>query len=110
MRRRNNMARLSTRGWKSKSTVQRPFPAVRRATRILERRFRFSNRQMSDMAERIPSASTCENPGSGTVCVYDVKTGRSGLKPARMLELASTVQYYYPGTQRIIVTEVRSRR
>jgi hypothetical protein len=51
-----------------------------------------------------------ENPGTGTVCVYDVKTGRSGLKPARMLELASTVQYYYPGTHRIIVTEVRPRQ
>lgn len=51
-----------------------------------------------------------ENPESGTVCIYDIKTGRSGLTPARMLELASTVQYYYPGTQRIIVTEVRPRR
>jgi hypothetical protein len=51
-----------------------------------------------------------ENPGSGTVCIYDIKTGRSGLKPARMPELASAVQYYYPGTQRIIVTEVRPRR
>lgn len=51
-----------------------------------------------------------ENPGSGTVCIYDIKTGRSGLTPARMLELASTVQYYYPFTQRIIVTEVRPRR
>ena len=51
-----------------------------------------------------------ENPGSSTVCVYDIKTGRSGLTPARMLELASMVQYYYPRTQRIIVTEVRPRR
>lgn len=51
-----------------------------------------------------------ENPGTGTVCIYDVKTGRSGLKPARMLELASAVQYYYPGTQRIIVIEMRPRR
>lgn len=51
-----------------------------------------------------------ENPRTGTVCVYDIKTGRSGLKPPRMLELASTVQYHYPGTQRIIVTEVRPRR
>lgn len=51
-----------------------------------------------------------ENPQNGTVCIYDIKTGRSGLTPARMLELASTVQYYYPGTQRIIVTEVRPRR
>lgn len=51
-----------------------------------------------------------ENPGTGAVCVYDIKTGREGLSPARMLELASTVQYYYPGTQHIIVTEVRPRR
>ena len=51
-----------------------------------------------------------ENPGTGAVCVYDVKTGLDRLTPARMLELASTVQYYYPSTQRIIVTEVRPRR
>ena len=51
-----------------------------------------------------------ENPGTGAVCVYDVKTGLERLTQARMLELASTVQYYYPGTQRIIVTEVRPRR
>jgi hypothetical protein len=51
-----------------------------------------------------------ENPGNGTVCVYDIKTGESGLRPARAAELASTVQYYWPGTQRIIVTEVRPRR
>lgn len=51
-----------------------------------------------------------ENPGRGTVCVYDVKTGLSGLSPARMLELAENVQFYYPGTQRIIVIETRPRR
>lgn len=50
-----------------------------------------------------------ENPGTGAVCVYDIKTGLERLTPA-MLELASTVQYYYPLTQRIIVTEVRPRR
>ena len=51
-----------------------------------------------------------ENPGTGAVCVYDVKTGLERLTVARMRELASAVQYYYPGTQRIIVTEVRPRR
>ena len=34
--------------------------------------------------------------------IFDIKTGREGLTPARMLELASTVQHYYPGTRRII--------
>jgi hypothetical protein len=48
-----------------------------------------------------------ENPGTGAVCVYDIKTGLERLTMARMRELASAVQYYYPGTQRIIVTEVR---
>jgi hypothetical protein len=51
-----------------------------------------------------------ENTGDRTVCVYDIKTGEAGLHAARAAELASTVQYYYPGTQRIIVTEVRPRR
>jgi hypothetical protein len=48
-----------------------------------------------------------ENPGTSTVCVHDIKTGRSGITPARALELASNVQHFYPGTQRVIVTEVR---
>jgi hypothetical protein len=51
-----------------------------------------------------------ENPGKGTVCVYDIKTGLSPLTAPRMMELASTVSFLYPGTQRIIVTEVRPGR
>jgi hypothetical protein len=51
-----------------------------------------------------------ENPGKGTVCVYDIKTGVRGLSFARARELASTVLTIYPGTQRIIVTEVRQNR
>jgi hypothetical protein len=51
-----------------------------------------------------------ENPGTGTVCVYDIKTGIRPLSGPRMLEIASNVQYFYPGTRSIIVTEVRPRR
>ena len=51
-----------------------------------------------------------ENVGNGTVCVYDIKTGRSGLSPARMAEIATTVLAAYPGTRRIIVSEIRPLR
>ena len=54
-----------------------------------------------------------EYAGEGTVCVYDIKTGTSrwsGLSPARMRELAENALKVYPGTQRIIVTEVRPSR
>ena len=54
-----------------------------------------------------------EYAGEGTVCVYDIKTGtskNSGLSPARMRELAKNALDAYPGTQRIIVTEVRPSR
>jgi hypothetical protein len=51
-----------------------------------------------------------ENPGKGTVCVYDIKTGWSPLTVARMRELAGNVAFFYPGTSRIIVTEVRPGR
>lgn len=51
-----------------------------------------------------------ENPGTGTVCVYDIKTGLKPLTGPRMLEIASNIQYFYPGTRSIIVTEVRPRR
>ncbi|MEP9380434.1 hypothetical protein ABLE91_27315 [Aquabacter sp. CN5-332] len=58
-------------------------------------------------SENSKRVDVLENPGNGTVCVYDIKTGKSGLSPARAVELASTVQHYWPGTQQIIVTEVR---
>jgi hypothetical protein len=51
-----------------------------------------------------------ENRHNGTVCIYDVKTGDTGLSFARMRELASHVGTSYPGTTRIIVTEVRPYR
>lgn len=51
-----------------------------------------------------------ENPHTGTVCIYDIKTGEAGLNFARMRELATNVGTFYPGTTRIIVTEVRPQR
>jgi hypothetical protein len=42
--------------------------------------------------------------------VYDIKTGRSGLSPKRMAEIAENAFKHFPGTQRIIVTEIRSSR
>ena len=51
-----------------------------------------------------------EYVGGGTVCVYDIKTGESGLSPKRMAEISESVFRAYPNTQRIIVTEVRPRR
>jgi len=48
-----------------------------------------------------------ENTGTGTVCVYDIKTGRRGLSVPRMLEIAATVHRSYANVHRIIVTEVR---
>lgn len=48
-----------------------------------------------------------ENVGDGTVCVYDIKTGKSGLTPARMAEIANNVHSLYPGTKRTLVIEAR---
>jgi hypothetical protein len=45
-----------------------------------------------------------------TVCVHDIKTGKSKLSLPRMLELATHVQHRYPGTQQIIVTQVSPKR
>jgi hypothetical protein len=42
-----------------------------------------------------------------TVCVYDIKTGRSGLSHARILELLVNVAGAFPDATRIIITEVR---
>jgi hypothetical protein len=51
-----------------------------------------------------------EKTSSYTVCVYDIKTGRSVLLPSRMREIAQTVSNNFPGTLRIVVTETRPRR
>jgi hypothetical protein len=42
-----------------------------------------------------------------TICIDDIKTGRSGLSYSRMLELAKSVSNKNPNVKRIIVTEVR---
>lgn len=45
-----------------------------------------------------------------TTCVYDIKTGKSGLTPARMREIATTVGMSYGAIGRVIITEVRPMR
>jgi hypothetical protein len=54
-----------------------------------------------------------ERTDQNVVCVYDIKTGqsrRSGLTPARMLEIAKNVLTAYPDARHVIVTEVRPTR
>jgi hypothetical protein len=48
-----------------------------------------------------------ERRDNATVCVYDIKTGRSGLSVSRFAEIASSVFSAYGPVQRIIITEVR---
>jgi len=48
-----------------------------------------------------------DNQGNGTVCVYDIKTGRRRLSVPRMTEIARSVNRHFPGTRRIIVAEMR---
>ena len=50
-----------------------------------------------------------ENVGDGTVCVYDIKTGRRGLSIPRTNEIATNVFGAFPRTQRIIISEIRPR-
>lgn len=50
-----------------------------------------------------------EDVRNGTVCVYDVKTGRSGLVDSRMADIAARVQSNFPGTHRILVSEIRPK-
>ena len=47
-----------------------------------------------------------EQRDDGVVCVYDIKTGWSGLTPARMLEIASNVNKNYETTN-FVLTETR---
>jgi hypothetical protein len=51
-----------------------------------------------------------ENAGGGTVCVYDIKTGTSGLSPARMAEIVGNTFKHFQNTNRIIISEIRPKR
>ncbi len=51
-----------------------------------------------------------EKRHDGTVCVYDIKTGKAGLTPGRAAEIAGTVYKRFTGVRRIIVTEIRPTR
>jgi hypothetical protein len=43
------------------------------------------------------------------ICVYDIKTGKSHLTPARMKEIARVVARRFPNSQQIIIMESRPR-
>lgn len=51
-----------------------------------------------------------ENVRNGTVCVYDIKTGRTELSLARSAEIARAVYGHFGGTTRILVIQVKPRR
>ena len=51
-----------------------------------------------------------ERVGDGTVCVYDIKTGRCGLSVARMQEIANNAHSYWKDTRRLLLIEMRPRR
>jgi len=46
---------------------------------------------------------------TGTVCVYDIKTGASGLTRRRMFEIAKNAYGAFPHAKRFIVTELRPK-
>jgi hypothetical protein len=48
-----------------------------------------------------------EDASKALVCVYDVKTGTSGLSFERMQEIAERVFKKYPGVRFVVITEVR---
>jgi hypothetical protein len=50
-----------------------------------------------------------ENVNDETVCVYDIKTGRSGLSAARSTEIANAVHQHFPNAVNILITEVRPK-
>jgi hypothetical protein len=51
-----------------------------------------------------------EDVRNGTVCVYDIKTGKSGLSAARSAEIVGTVLSAYPDAKTVLMIETRPRR
>lgn len=50
-----------------------------------------------------------EKVGNGVICVYDLKTGKSGLSPARMLEIGQSVHRNFGDVYRIIIIPIQPR-
>lgn len=50
-----------------------------------------------------------EESNKSTVCVYDHKTGESGLRAPRAVDIMTIVQKHFPGTARFIMVEIRPR-
>jgi hypothetical protein len=48
-----------------------------------------------------------ERAANNTACVYDIKTGKSGLSGSRFAEIARTVLLNQPSAQRVIVIDER---
>ncbi|MEP7454688.1 hypothetical protein [Phyllobacterium sp. SB3] len=48
-----------------------------------------------------------EKVKSGVICVYDLKTGKSGLTPARMLEIGQSVRKNFSNVYRIFVIPIQ---
>lgn len=76
--------------------------------------FRAEQSVIKSEAERYGTANSVrvdviENVGDGTVCVYDIKTGKSVLSFLRMQEIADNVHSLFPGTKKILVIEKRPR-
>ena len=51
-----------------------------------------------------------EDASDALVCVYDVKTGDSGLSFERMQEIAQRVLEKYPGVHFVVITEVKPQK
>ena len=51
-----------------------------------------------------------ENVGNGTVCVYDIKTGKSGLTTARTAEIANEVHSYWALNGSSLSSQTRAQK
>jgi len=71
---------------------------------IKDRRHRFDRlKEWPHTAEQL----LLEHTAMDTACVYDIKTGRSGLSLPRMKEIAAAVGRKFGVTGRLYVIEVR---
>jgi hypothetical protein len=48
-----------------------------------------------------------EDVGNGVICVYDLKTGKSGLTPARMREIGQSVHKNFGMVNRILIIPIQ---
>lgn len=104
------MERISTRALRDMSTILNDFRFRAERSFLKERIEGVNSQEVPYGYPRSIRVDAYEYREDGTLCVYDLKTGKAGLPDRRADILASAIKLGFNPVRRIIVMEVRPRQ